>query len=175
MAESEIERRILQRLGAAQDILDVGCGEGRLVNFLARETNKKIVGLDISDHGFAQARKDAAKANIPGLVNCVKSDAQRMAGFKDGQFEAVTMVYTLHHIDDPEAALGEVRRVLKPGGKVLIGELVVKPGATKSDCHRFTVQEIRRLLARMRFLQVEVEQVESDVALVVARKGRENP
>ena len=59
--EIELDRRTrsVQQLGTAQGILDVGCGEGRLVNFLARQTQKRVVGLDISGHGFAQARREA--------------------------------------------------------------------------------------------------------------------
>jgi ubiquinone/menaquinone biosynthesis C-methylase UbiE len=170
MQELEVDRRILQRLGTMQDILDVGCGNGRLVNFLARQTQKRVVGLDISNHGFAQARKEADQTAIPHLMECVKGDAQHMVAFEDGQFEAITLTFSLHHIEDPEAALQEIYRVLRPGGKVLIGDWVVGEGQPRSECHRFTVGELRRMLEKVGFEQVEVETIEADLILVIGEK-----
>lgn len=174
MAEGSLERRIAQRLGRAAIVLDVGCGDGRLVNFLARELNKRVVGLDISSHGFAHAQEEAAKAYLEALVECVKGDAQRMEAFADSQFDAVTVVYTLHHIDSPEAALGEIRRVLKPGGKLLVGDLVVAEEQAKSACYRFTAGEVREMLERAAFGRVEAEHLEADLVLVVGEKEAED-
>lgn len=100
MEEIDIDQCILQRLGAAQNILDVGCGDGRLVNLIASQTRRRVVGLDISDHGFAEARQEADQATIPHLVECVKGDG-RQIGFKNDHFEAVIMMFTLHHLKKP--------------------------------------------------------------------------
>lgn len=63
MEESDIDQRVLQRLEAAQHILDVGCGDGRLVNLVAWQTQRWVVGLDISGHGIAEARQAAGRIN----------------------------------------------------------------------------------------------------------------
>jgi cyclopropane fatty-acyl-phospholipid synthase-like methyltransferase len=63
-----IDCRILRRLGSAKSILDVGCGDGRLVAFLAYHTRRKVVGLDVSGQGFAKAYKTAARGHIAELV-----------------------------------------------------------------------------------------------------------
>lgn len=68
MEELDIDQRVLQRLEAAQHILDVGCGDGRLVNFIARQRRRQVVGLDISGHGFAEARQEAER--IKSLTWC---------------------------------------------------------------------------------------------------------
>ena len=52
-----IDRRILRHLRSTESILDVGCGEGRLVTFLAHHTRKQVVGLDISSRRFASATR----------------------------------------------------------------------------------------------------------------------
>ena len=67
MAEP-IDRRILRRLGSAESILDVGCGEGRLATFLAHRTRKQVVGLDISSQGFAKAHEMAERRRVAELV-----------------------------------------------------------------------------------------------------------
>ena len=171
--EIELDRRILQRLGTAQDILDVGCGEGRLVNFLARQTQQRVVGLDISDHGFAQARREADQTGIPHLVECVEGDAQQMIAFQEGQFEAFTLTFTLHHLEAPEAALQEIHRVLRPGGKVFIGDWVVEAGQPRSECYRFTVAEVQQMLETTGFQRIEVELIEPGLVLVIAEKEDE--
>lgn len=52
MEELDIDQRILQQLSAAQKILDVGCGNGHLVNLIASQTRQRVVGLDISSPGM---------------------------------------------------------------------------------------------------------------------------
>ena len=167
--EIELDRRILQRLGTAQDILDVGCGEGRLVNFLARQTQQRVVGLDISDHGFAQARREADQTGISHLVECVAGDAQQMTAIQEGQFAA----FTLHHLEAPEAALQEIHRVLRPGGKVFIGDWVVEAGQPRRECYRFTVAEVQQMLETTGFQRIEVELIEPGLVLVIAEKEDE--
>ncbi len=80
-------------------VLDVGAGEG-----LLQDAVEDYTGLDIS----ATAR---AKYHKP----FVQADARAMP-FPDGQFDALWTVFVLEHIPNPEQALREMRRVLKPGG-----------------------------------------------------------
>jgi cyclopropane fatty-acyl-phospholipid synthase-like methyltransferase len=63
-----IDSRILGRLGPAKTILDVGCGDGRLVTFLAYRTRRKVVGLDISSEGFTKAYETATHRDIGELI-----------------------------------------------------------------------------------------------------------
>lgn len=80
-------------------VLDVGSGEGSLQDMV-----EDCTGLDIS----ATAR---AKYHKP----FVQADARAMP-FPDGQFDAVWSIFVLEHVPNPEQALREIRRVLKPGG-----------------------------------------------------------
>lgn len=80
-------------------VLDVGCGEGKLVNLLAKKTEKKIIGIDISESGFDKAEKKAFKDGVPHLIACMKCDAHQIGEcFGSERFEAVTLVYALHHL-----------------------------------------------------------------------------
>ena len=62
------DRQILRRLESTESILDVGCSDGRLTTFLAYHTRKKVVGLDLSNRGFATAYETAARDRIAELV-----------------------------------------------------------------------------------------------------------
>ncbi|TET07748.1 MAG: class I SAM-dependent methyltransferase, partial [Candidatus Thorarchaeota archaeon] len=119
--ESMLQHRILREMYNAQRILDVGCGDGDLVSYLARSPKKEVTGLDISDSGFDKALAKAARYGISNLVRCVKGDAQHPSRyFKNEEFDAVTMIYTLHHLHQPVRALQELGRILKPDGRILI-------------------------------------------------------
>lgn len=163
--------RILDRLGPVREVLDVGCGEGRLVAYLAERAGIHGVGVDISPEGFVRAGEDTARRQVAHLTACVQGDAQEMPIFADGQFEAVTMTFTLHHIEGRDHALRKIHRVLRPGGKVLVGDYVIVEGRHSSECHRFTVAQVQRMLEEAGFVRVDVEMVEPAVALVVAEKA----
>jgi len=174
LEEMETDRLILHHLGVVQArrVLDVGCGEGRLVNLLAGQTGKRVVGLDISDHGFAEARYAAGQTAIPHLVECVECDAQQIA-FKDDYFEAIILTYSLHHVEEPLIALREIHRILKPGGRVLIGDWVAAEDQSRSGCFRFTLSEMQQMPQAAGFQQVEIEQIEPGLVLVVGEKERQ--
>lgn len=117
-------QKILQKLEGIKTVLDLGCGDGTLDVFLAKEGGFRIVGLDISPKGFSHAEKKAHSDGVEDLVTCVKGSVYDMTFAKDGEFDAATLIYSLHHIENPISALKESRRVLKPGGKVLIVECI---------------------------------------------------
>ena len=87
------------------------------------------------------------------------------------QFEAVTLVWTLHHMADPEATLREVYCALKQGGRVLVGDWVLIEGQEAGECFKFTAGEIERLLVGAGFQNVNVEWVEPYLVLVIGEKN----
>jgi SAM-dependent methyltransferase len=100
-------------------VLDVGCGTGQLAARIRRElTGAHVVGCDFSAGMLRHAR--ARDARIPW----VGGDAGRLP-FHDGAFDAVVSTEAFHWFPDPVGALREMRRVLRPGGRLLLG--VVNP------------------------------------------------
>ena len=85
-------------------VLDVGCGDGHLAHVLADVVS--WIGVD---------RSWTMLANNP-FRPVVQAD-MRALPFRNGGFSAVTHLWCLYHVDSPTAAIGEARRVLKPGGK----------------------------------------------------------
>ena len=97
---------------AAARLLDVGCGTGIVTRRLAvARPATRVTGADLT---YGMARMAAGR--LPGSV--VLADSRRLP-FRDGTFDAVTSVWLLHLLDEPEdvrAAVAECARVLKPGG-----------------------------------------------------------
>jgi ubiquinone/menaquinone biosynthesis C-methylase UbiE len=109
------------QLGPEERVLDVGSGTG-VVTFkaAARVAAKgKIVGIDLSDGMLRKAREKSAHSGSGGLVSFLKMDAEALV-FPDGAFDCVLSLYALRHFPRPEAALAEMRRVLRPGGRVVV-------------------------------------------------------
>ncbi|BDG07542.1 class I SAM-dependent methyltransferase [Anaeromyxobacter paludicola] len=91
--------------GARGRILDLGCGTGRDLPFYPR---RAAVGVDPHPENLARARR---RAPVP----LVRARAEALP-FKDGAFDTVVSGLVLCSVDDPAAALAELRRVLAPGG-----------------------------------------------------------
>jgi len=113
--ETRYRERCLAKTGVAfrgdERLLDVGCGSGGVARLL-RPRVGEVVAVDV------EASPDWEDA--PGLTFQV-ADAERLP-FADASFDAIHSKDSLHHMDDPAAALAEYRRVLRPGGTLLVVE-----------------------------------------------------
>jgi SAM-dependent methyltransferase len=108
----------LADLKPGERVLDVGCGDGTFTEEAALCTGD-VVGLDVSrtmlDAGAARL------AHVPG-IRWVQGDATALP-FPDASFDVVMAVAMLGVLPDPAAAIREFARVLKPGGRVVLGVL----------------------------------------------------
>ena len=104
--------RMAAELGQAGTVLEVGCGSGMGLPYL-REHARMVVGGDYTMALLVEARRHLPDANL------VRMDAQRLP-FRDQSFDAVLMLEMIYYLDDQKAAFAECRRVLKPGGKLMV-------------------------------------------------------
>lgn len=110
-------RRILLRMldryvgpGAAGEVLDFGCGPGGMLRHLGRYGRAQ--GVDADEQAVELGRRRGA-----GTVTLLTSPR---LPFDDGSFGLVTALDVLEHLDDDHGALAEIRRVLRPGGALLV-------------------------------------------------------
>lgn len=106
--------------GATGRVLDVGCGTGRNLGLLPR--GSRAVGVDLCQESLRKAHERA-----PGAL-LVRARAEALP-FRDGVFNTVTSGLVFCSVEDPSAGLGEIRRVLKPGGTLRMLEHVRAEGA----------------------------------------------
>ena len=98
-------------------VLDVGCGTGELARLLLEQNpHQAIVGIDISEEMLVQARQ---KLRNVEQVTFEQASASALP-IPDNTFEVVVSANAFHYFPEPEAALAEMRRVLKPDGKIVI-------------------------------------------------------
>jgi SAM-dependent methyltransferase len=115
------ERLVLELVGsvAGKQVLDVGCGDGVLAVHLA-EAGGIVTGLDAKPGMLAAARQ---RSNTSGAAAAfVEGDAQSLP-FANGSFDVVMAVTVLCFVADAERAVREMARVLRPGGRLVLGEL----------------------------------------------------
>lgn len=106
---------------AGERILDVAAGTGTSSAALAR-TGAHVVALDFSAGMIEEGRR-----RHPG-IEFVEADAERLP-FGDDEFDVVTISFGLRNVTHPKAALAEMYRVLKPGGRLVICEFSKPPRA----------------------------------------------
>ena len=104
-------------------VLEIGVGSGLNLSLYSSAVGR-VVGLDPSSELLCLARSRVAHSRIP--VSLVRGSAQHVP-LADAAFDAVVMTWTLCSIPSPIAALIEMRRVLKPGGRLLFVEHGLSP------------------------------------------------
>ncbi|SCY44076.1 class I SAM-dependent methyltransferase [Desulfoluna spongiiphila] len=113
-SEEKTRERILAFMDlAGKDILEIGCGDGRLTEWLARETTA-LTAIDPDEKRVALARR-----KVQGAEVAVGSG--EALGFQDASFDIILFSLSLHH-QDSRLALKEAWRVLRDGGSLLVLE-----------------------------------------------------
>jgi arsenite methyltransferase len=108
-------------LQPGERVLDIGAGPGLLVAEMAEAVGQsgRVTGLEISDSMLALGRRRCAESPIRERVAFVKADAVALP-FPDGMFDVAVSTQVYEYVADLKAALAELHRVLRPGGRALI-------------------------------------------------------
>lgn len=117
MALKRRAKRLIEELGPKPGgrILDAGCGDGFYLHLLSNLGEFELVGLDSDPRALESARK-----NLKGRkVKLVEGDVLKTP-FKDNYFDKIICSEVLEHLSDDLAGLKELKRVLKPGGTLMI-------------------------------------------------------
>ncbi|HEU4758852.1 MAG TPA: methyltransferase domain-containing protein [Dehalococcoidia bacterium] len=139
--------------GAA--VLDAGCGAGYGADFLAAAGACRVIGIDNAQDAMTHAGRRYRQPNLAFVV----MDGARL-GFPDGVFDLAVSFEVIEHLADQEGYLGELARVLKPQGLLLLStpnRQVYRLGQEPNPfhTHEFDLEELQATLARF-FPQTEV-------------------
>jgi demethylmenaquinone methyltransferase/2-methoxy-6-polyprenyl-1,4-benzoquinol methylase len=152
--------------GPGQRILDVATGTG-MVAFGLADRGAEVVALDQSEQMLAGARaKLAARPELVGRLRLVLGQAEALP-FENGEFDGLTFTYLLRYVDDVQATMTELARVVRPGGRIGMVEFAVPRRSVLRALWRVQTRVGLPLIGRMlspawaevgRFLGPNIEQ-----------------
>lgn len=148
----------LEELEGFGTVLDVGCGDGQISRALASR-GAAVTGIDPTERNLVVARE---RAGGPVYVKAGADDLP----FDDASFDAVVACLVFEHIDDVDAAIAEVARVLRPGGQFsffLNHPLLQTPGSGWIDDHIIDPPEQYWRIGPYLVETESIEEVEKDV------------
>ena len=123
----------LLELTPSSSVLEIGCGSGRYAMYVAETTGCRIVGLDLNAEGIRNARALAQAQNLGSQVSFQQCDVSQPLPFADRAFDAAYANDVLCHIPGRLSLLRELRRVLKPGGRLLFSDALVVGGMLSDE------------------------------------------
>jgi SAM-dependent methyltransferase len=138
--------RMAGDLAAGKEVLEVGCGSGMGLAYLAAKS-RRAVGVEFTPSLLAEARRRLPEVEIS------QADAQQLP-FEDRTFDVVLMLEMIYYVPHPEQALAECRRILRPGGALM----VCSPNPERLDFNPsplsvryFTARELAEMIGRHGF------------------------
>jgi len=118
-----LEHRVILTLAGAPlgaSVLDVGCGDGTLLRVFAHHGAARLAGCDMDPRMVARARAEASGEGVAVDLSVASTLA---LPYPDASFDVVTCITVLAFVADVGAAIREMARVLRPGGRLVIGDL----------------------------------------------------
>lgn len=125
----EVTEEIAATLSLSPDdhLLDIGSGLGGPARFMAERFGCRVTGIDLTEEFCAVARRLTELLGLQSLVEIRQGDALAMP-FADASFDGAYSMNVSMNIADKSAFYGEIHRVLKPGGWLLLSEVAQGPG-----------------------------------------------
>lgn len=155
------------------DLLDVGCGSAGLLAEQASHV-RHVAGLDASEIQVDMARRRLAERIAAGTAEVVLGDATALP-WEDGRFGVVCSLNCLKFVPDPRAALREMCRVLRPGGRAVLtldDEVKDPDRSGKIDAFgqwQWSADDARRMMEKAGFADVSVERAPTRIPLHLVR------
>lgn len=132
-----------------REILDAATGTGDVAIMAAGLLNaEKINGIDISDGMLKIGREKILELGLQNRISLLKGDSEAIP-FADNSFDAVTVAFGVRNFQDLEKGLKEMRRVLRPGGKIVILEFSKPSGFLTSRLYDVYMKSVTPLLGKL--------------------------
>ncbi len=119
------------------EVLDIGCGTGLLSLKFLKKADCRITGVDSSRNMMSIFKEKINKLSLDKKVTCRLKDAVDLK-FKKGSFDVVASTVTLHHVKNKSPVIKNIHRMLKPGGRFVIGDIDIDTTGKLTDTKRLT-------------------------------------
>lgn len=158
------------RLSGGEKLLDIGYGNGYLLQKLYKKAKAELYGIDISEDMKTKAENRCKNAKSDGRLFLRVGDCCDLP-YDDEMFSAVTSVNTVYFWSDTVKGLSEIRRTLKTGGSfyniVYTKEFLDKLSYTKKGFRKFSPEELTELGRKSGFDNIEVRDIVKEKSFAV--------
>ena len=148
LGDFDLNQVLLENVHAQGSVADLGCGTGEMLSALNRDPSHTLIGVDSSPEMLEQAK---IRLCDTGSIELRLGEVEYLP-MKDQEVDAAVMSMVLYHIVEPEKAIAEVHRVLRPGGKFLLADF---------ECHN--QEEIKEIIGGT-WMGFETRQIEEWMA-----------
>ncbi|MGD9803350.1 MAG: class I SAM-dependent methyltransferase [Hyphomicrobiaceae bacterium] len=157
---------------AGRRVLDVACGPGIVTRALAHQA-REVVAFDLTPKMLEKAKERCAAAGLSNVA--FKEGSATALPFKDGEFDVVVTRLSFHHFSEPSAALSEMLRVLRPGGTIVVADVVSSENPAKSELQNAI--EVLRDPSHVRMLPASelLSLLSRDDLTIIAEESWEKP
>ncbi len=164
----------VERTGTGPDdhVVDVGSGPGSTARRAAR-AGARVTGVEPAGVMRDLARRLSRRTG-PGTIDYVEGTAEALP-VEDGAATVLWSIATVHHWQDVDAGIAEAHRVLAPGGRLLVGERRIQPGATGMASHGWTDDQATSFAAHLRragFTDIETDKLHAGRPMLVITARR---
>jgi demethylmenaquinone methyltransferase / 2-methoxy-6-polyprenyl-1,4-benzoquinol methylase len=143
-------RRAIRHLREIQPkrILDVATGTADFAIAALRLNPERIVGVDIAEEMLKIGREKVAKRKLDSIITLLAGEAEHL-NFDTGSFDAATVAFGARNFEDLQAGLAEMRRILRPGGKIVVLEFSRPSRFPFKQAYFFYFKNILPLIGRL--------------------------
>ena len=120
--EAQMFEALSQGCPKGSRLLDAGCGVGHVALYMAREGDYKVECIDAVPHHIRKAKRNIADAGMQSSVTARVGDYHHLEQYADNTFDGIYTMETLVHSKNTLKVLQEFRRILKPGGSIVLHE-----------------------------------------------------
>jgi len=179
-AVARISRKVTDTLGlrAGEHVLDAGCGPGETAVYLARRFQVRVTGVTVSAFEVETATKRAEAGGVGALAHFEHGDFMEL-GHPDGTFDAVLALESLQNAPDLDQVLGELYRVLRPGGRLSLADFSLESADDPQRLAKFmaslrlsVLPSLAEWNARLRAAGFEVEEYTQCGPRVYGKKAK---
>ena len=167
-------------------VLDAGCGLGGCALWLAGQRGCRVTGVNITPFQVVAARDAVRRAGLGSAVDVIEADVVD-TGLPDGTYDLVWALESAVHVPDKAAFLAEAHRLLRPGGRLMVAEYLVRDAPALTEAERIDLDlwtdgwamadllsdaDYRGLLAGQGFAETRIVDLSRNVVPSLRRLGR---